>query len=53
MWHDNTFSQRNKATKRAETLGEEDWKKIERSRVSNVGGLHKTAGVRNPLPTII
>ena len=53
MWHDHIFSQKNKATKRAEASGEEDWKKIEKRWVSNIGGLHKIAGVRNPLPTII
>ena len=41
MWHDHTFSQRNKATNRAEASGEGDWKKIGRSGVSNIGLLAK------------
>ena len=48
MWHDHTFSQRNKATKRVEASGEGDWKKIERSGVSSIGGLHKTARLGIP-----
>ena len=50
MWHDHTFSQRNKATKRAEASGEENSKKIERSGVNNIGGLHKTVRLGIPCP---
>ena len=50
MWHDHTFSQRNTATKRAEASGEENWKKIERSGVNNIGGLHKTVRLGIPCP---
>ena len=48
MGRDETFSQRNKTTKRAE-MG---WTKFEKGWASNIGGCHKTV-FRNPLPTMI
>ena len=58
MWHDQAFSQRNKATK---TAGGEGGRGVGRNLkmgagggcIRNIGGLHKIVGVRNLQPVML